>query len=127
MVSWKDDVVIANRLREEIGGLGFIQKLDDLLGTTEVRIGLITHQLPFCDETTGKIARNFKHSDRPRLHIAPDANTDARLEMGIELITLHHIQRDGAMGEEHLARLRINSRRVGLETRHAYQGANHHH
>ena len=50
MTARQNDVVVANGVGKEIGGLGRIVETDDQLGTAEVGLSLTAQQLPFGDE-----------------------------------------------------------------------------
>ena len=104
----QDDVVIADGIGEEIGGLVLVGKSDDLLRATEIGLGLIPQEFTFRNEMARQIARHLEDGDGTSLHVAAYGNADARLKVGVELITLYHVERNGAVGEEYLAALRIH-------------------
>ena len=110
-----DDVVIADGLRQEVVGLALVGELDDLLRAAEVGLRLVAHQLAFGNEVALEVAREFENGDGAFLHKASDARADARLEVGVKFVTLHHVEGDGAMGEEYLTCLRVDAGGVGLK------------
>ena len=57
----QDNVVITNRIREEIGHL---RQLQDYLRTAEVRLGLVAHQLPFRDKAAGQVTGHLEYRNR---------------------------------------------------------------
>ena len=114
-MAWEDDVMVPDGVRQEIRNHVRMRQLDNLLGSAQVWLRLVTDQFALFDEGTGQIARHFEDGDGPFLHIASDANADARFKMGVELIPLNHIKRYGAMGKQHLARLWVDAGRIGLE------------
>ena len=116
MVAGEDDVVIANWVGQEIRGLCRVCQLDDLLRSAEVGLRLVTNQPAFCDEVAREVAGDFEDGDVFLFHIAPDAHAYARLKVGVVLKALHHIERNGAVGKDHLARLWVDAGGVGLET-----------
>ena len=61
------------------------------------------------------------------LLVTANGYADARFEMGVKLIVLKHVKRDGTVGKQHLACLGIDVRRVGLKSRHASYGIGKHH
>ena len=127
MMSWQNNMVIAYGIRQEIGHLAFVGELDNLLGATKIRFGLIAHQRSLCNEIAREIASQLEDSNRPFFHITPDAYANTRLEVGVELIVFYHIERDGAMSKKHLARIRIDRCRIGLKARNTQQRTDHHH
>ena len=56
MVTWHDNVMIANRLLQEIVRLALVRKLNDLLCTTEVGLRLIAYEGTLSYEVTRKVA-----------------------------------------------------------------------
>ena len=77
MMTWEDDVMVSDWIRQEIGGLTGMRQLDDLLGSAQVRFGLIADQLALFDEIAGEIARHLEDGDGSFFHISSDTNTDA--------------------------------------------------
>ena len=77
MMAGEDDVVIADGVREEIGGPVGVRQADDLLGAAEVGLGLVAHQLALFDEAAREVARHLEDGDGAFLHITSDADTDA--------------------------------------------------
>ena len=119
-MSWHDDVVIANGVGQEIVGCEMlILELYDLLRAAEVGLGLIAQQRSLCNEVTREVARNLEDSDRTFFHIASNADADARFEVGVQFVTLHHVEWYCAVSKDNLACLRIDAGRVGLEARDA--------
>ena len=114
-MAWQDNVVIANGIRQEVGGLAGVRQLDHLLRSAQVCFGLVPNQFALFNKMARKVARYLEDRYRSLLHIPSDANADARFEVGVELIALYHIKRYGAMGKQHLARLRVDTGRIGLE------------
>ena len=92
-----------------------MRQLDDLLRAAEIGFRLIVRQQTLGHEIARQVASKFKDRDGSLLHKTSDAHTDARLEMGVEFILLHHIEGNGAMGKQHLTRFRIDVRGIGLE------------
>ena len=115
-MSGQDDVVVADGIVEEIRSLSGRGETDDLLRAAEVWIRLTDRELPFFDEVTRQVAGHLEDGDRPLLHVTSDANADARFEVCVQFVTLHHVQWDGAVGKHHAASLRIDARRIGLES-----------
>ena len=76
-MTWENDVMVSDWIRQEIRGLTGMRQLDDLLGSAEVGFCLIPDQLALFDEVAGKIARHFEDGDGSFLHISSDADTDA--------------------------------------------------
>ena len=76
-MTWENDVMVSYGIRQEIGGLTGMRQLDDLLGSAQVRFGLIPDQLALLDKVAGEIARHFEDGDGSFLHISSDADTDA--------------------------------------------------
>ena len=77
MMTWEDDVMVSDGIRQEIRGLTGMRQLDDLLGSAQVGFCLIPDQFALFDEVAGKIARHLEDRNGPFLHISSDANTDA--------------------------------------------------
>ena len=111
----EDDVVIADGIGEEIGGLTGIGQTDHLLGTAEVGLGEALDEFALSNEAAGEVASHLEDGDGSGLHIAPNAHTDARFIVGVELVALHHVERDSAMGEEQFTRRGIDTCGIGLE------------
>ena len=51
-VAWEDNVVVADRVGEEVSGGRGVVEADDLLGAAEVGLGLVTYQFTLADEMT---------------------------------------------------------------------------
>ena len=117
-----DDVVVADGRGEEVADLRGVGKLNDLLRAAEIRFGLAPEQLPLGDKMAGEVARDLADGDRTGLAVATNGHADARLEVGVEFITTDHVERDGAVGEHHLARLGVDGRGIGLKACAAGQG-----
>lgn len=81
-MAWEDHMVIANGIGEEIGQLGCVLQVDDLLCATEVGFGLITHQTTLGNERAGEVARHLEKRHVALTHIATDAHANARLKVG---------------------------------------------
>ena len=77
MVAGQDDVVVANRVGQEVGSLGGVCQLDDLLRSAEVGFGLVTNQRAFCNEMAREVAGNLEDGDVAFFHVSPDAYADA--------------------------------------------------
>ena len=75
MVTRQYDVVVAYWTGEEIICLTLIGELYHLLGTTEVRLRLVPHQLSLGDKAAREVARHLEDSDGTLLHIAANAHT----------------------------------------------------
>ena len=108
-------MMVTNGIFHEISHLTFIRQFYHLLRPAEIGLRLIAHQRTLGHEIARQIASKFKDRDGSLLHKTSDAHTDARLEMGVEFILLHHIEGNGAMGKQHLTRFRIDVRGIGLE------------
>ena len=108
MVTRQYDVVVAYWTSEEIICLTLVGELYHLLGTTEVWLCLVSHQLSLCNEAARKVTTHLEDCDGPLFHISANAHTDARFEVSVELIAFHHIKRYSAVGEQHLARLWVD-------------------
>ena len=96
-------------------GLHTVGQLDDLLCATHVGQGKAHHQAAFGNEVALQIARHLKDGNGAFLHKASDTRAYTRLEVGVQLIALNHIEGNGAMGEEQLTRLRVDGGRIGQE------------
>ena len=120
-MTWDDDVVIADGVGEEIAGAGWVGEADDLLGAAEVGLRLAAHQLALADEAACQVARDLEDGDGPLCHIPPDADADARLEVGVELVAFNHVERDGTMCKQHFARLGVHRCGVGLKAGYTRQ------
>ncbi len=116
MVSRQNDVVIAYGLCQEIAGETLVVQPDDLLCTAKIGFLLVAYQHALRYEMASQVARNFEDGNRSFLHVSANAYAIARFEMGIQLVAVYHIQRYGAVGKDHLARLGVDGRWVGLET-----------
>lgn len=77
MMAWEDDMVIADRIRQEVGSLAWVRQLNNLLGPAQVWLGLASDQFALFDEAAGEIAGDLEDGDRAFLHIPSDADTDA--------------------------------------------------
>ena len=55
MVTRYDDMVVSYRMRQKIISLLFVCQLYHLLGTTEVWLGLTSHQLALSDKAAFKV------------------------------------------------------------------------
>ena len=77
MMTWEDDVMVSDGIRQKIGGLTGMRQLDDLLGSAEVGFCLVPDQFALFDEVAGEIARHLEDGDGSFLHISSDTNTDA--------------------------------------------------
>ena len=77
MMTWEDDVMVSDGIRQEIGGLTGMRQLDDLLGSAEVRFGLIPDQLALLDKVAGEIARHLEDRNGSFLHVSSDTYADA--------------------------------------------------
>ena len=77
MMTWEDDVMVSDGIRQKIGGLTGMRQLDDLLGSAEVGFCLISDQFALFDEIAGEIARHLEDGDGSFFHISSDTNTDA--------------------------------------------------
>lgn len=108
-------MVVPDRVLEEIPGCVFICEADKLLCAAEVRGLAVFYELSFLSEESGQVSGNLEDGYRAFLHIASDSHSDAGLEMSVELIVLHHVERNGAVGEKDFSLLDIDSCRVGLE------------
>ena len=117
----QDDVVIANGVGQEVGGLARVGELYDLLRTTEVGLRLVAYELALGNKVSGKVAGNFEDSHRTFLHKASYSYSNARLEMCVEFEARDHVQWYGAVCKQHLSCRRIDTCGVGLETAYAYQ------
>ena len=115
-MSWHNDVMIPDRIGQEIRGLRLVRQTDQLLGAAEVGLRLVLDEFALGNETAREVARDLEDGDGSWFHKPSDACAYARFEVRIEFVALHHIEWDGAVGKEHLARLDIDGRRVGLET-----------
>ena len=58
----QDNMVITNRIREEIGRF---RKLQDHLRPTEVRLGLVAQQLPFRGKVAGQVSGDLEYRYGP--------------------------------------------------------------
>lgn len=123
----KDDVMIADGIGEEIGRLALVRKTYQLLGAAEVGLRLVLDEFAFSDEAAREVARDLEDGDGSWFHKPSDACAYARFEVRIEFVALHHIKWDGAVGKEHLARLRIDMCRISLEARDTRQRTYDHH
>lgn len=112
----QDNVVIANRIREEICRF---RQLQDNLCTAEVGLRLVAQQLPFRGKVAGQVAGDLENRYRSFRNMAPDPYADARFEMRIEGITGNHVERHGAVREKDFPGLGIDPGRIGLEARYA--------
>ena len=126
-MSWHDDMMIANGISKEIGGLRLVTEPDDLLRATQIGFSLAAYQFTFSNEVAGQIAGNLEDSHGTVLHEATDTYADARLEVCVEFVALYHIKRYCAVGKEHLTFLRIDMGGVGLETGNAADRFGNHH
>ena len=108
-------MVVADRVLEEIFCGLFVGEADELLGAAEVRGLSVFNEFSFLGEESGQVSGNLEDGYRAFLHIAPDSHADAGLEVSVELIAFHHIQRNGAVGEKDFSLLDIDSCRIGLE------------
>ena len=117
VVSRHDDMMVSDRIIQKILCLFLVCQLDNLLSTAEVCLCLISNQFSFSNKATRHIACHFKDSNRTFLHISSDADTNARLIMGIQFKTLHHIQRNRAMSKQQFTTLRVYLRGITLEAR----------
>lgn len=68
------------------------------------------------------MAGNFQERDRAFGQFAVDADADAGLEVGVEIVGLGHGQRQGAVGEMDFARYGIHLGRITLEAAFAGDG-----
>ena len=91
-MAWEDNVVVTYGISQEIGDLRGIGEVDDLLRATQVGLGLIPNEFSLLGKTAGEVARNFEYGDGPFLHIAADTDADTRLEMGVVLVPLYHVE-----------------------------------
>ena len=98
-----------------------IRQTDNLLRPAQVRFRLATTQFTLFHEVSRQVASHFKDGDRPFFHVSSDTYANARFEMSIQLVALHHIKRYRTMGEQHFTGLRIDRCRIGLETTNAKQ------
>ena len=126
-MSWKNDVMIADGIGEEIGCLALVGETYQLLGATEIGLRLVLDEFALGNETAREVARDLEDGDGSWFHKPSDACAYARFEVRIEFVVLHHIEWDGAVGKEHLARLRIDMRRISLEARDTRQRAPDYH
>ncbi len=102
-------MVVANRIGKEIVGLLRICKLYHLLRTAQVWLCLALLQRGFCCEMARQVATHFEYGDRSLSHVAADANANTAFEMSVELVSLHHVQRNGTVCYEHFATFRIDA------------------
>ena len=72
--------------------------------------------MAFYDKMSGQVACNLEDGNWSFLHEAPDAHTDTWFEVRVVFISLHHVEWDSAVGEDHLTRFWVDARRIGLET-----------
>ena len=86
-----NDVVVADGVGEEIAGLGGVGEAYDLLGAAEVGLRLVSDERSFCDEAARQVAGDLGDGDVAQGHEATDGGADARLEMGVQLVALHHV------------------------------------
>ena len=112
----QDNMVITNRIREEIGRF---RKLQDHLRPTEVRLGLVAQQLPFRGKVAGQVSGDLEYRYGALRNVSADTHADTRFEMRIEGIAGHHVERNGAVREEDFAGFGIDPGRIGLEARYA--------
>ena len=77
MMTWEDDVMVSDGIRQEIGGLAGIRQLNDLLSPAQVWFGLIPDQFALFDKVAGEIARHLEDGNGSFLHTTSDTNTDA--------------------------------------------------
>ena len=119
--------MISDGVGEEVGRVGRVSELDYQLCAAEVWFRFVAHQFTLGNEAAQEVARDFEDSDGSSRHVAADAYTDTRFEVGVQFITFNHVERDGAMGKSHGAVLGIDARRIGLETADANQGVDDSH
>lgn len=55
MMTGKDDVMVANRICQEIGGLCGVRQENDLLRSAQIRFRLVPDQFPFFNERAGEV------------------------------------------------------------------------
>jgi len=56
MISGEYNMVIADRLCQEVGGLRLVYEMNDLLGATEIGLYLTLNQFSLCYEIAREIA-----------------------------------------------------------------------
>ena len=117
VMSFENDVMVANGIGKEIVGQVLVAKPHNKLGAAQTWTCLTPKQFTFSNERPGKIARHFEQSDRTFFNKSPDTNANTRLKMGVKFKMLHHIERNGAMSKHDFPIVNINAGRVRLESR----------
>ena len=56
MISGEYNMVITDRLCQEVGGLRLVGEMNDLLGATEIGLCLTLNQFSLCYETAREVA-----------------------------------------------------------------------
>ena len=111
--------MIAYGVGQEIARLRGIMELDDLLRAAKIGTRFIANQFAFGNEVASQITRNLEQGHRSQGHVSANAHTYTRFEVGVQFVTLNHIEGNGAMSQRHLTRLGIDASGISLETRHA--------
>lgn len=125
VVSGNEEMVVGNGVGEQVRD--DVACLEPYLRATEVRLVLVACERDILRKDTGKVAVHFHQCVVAKRQVGVQGDTDARLEMRLVLVTLCHIQRNGAVRPQHLARIRVHAGRVALETRTARQSVCQHH
>ena len=118
--------MVPDGFRQEIASIGRVQP-DDHLCAAEVLFVLIANEFTFRSEVTLEVARNLEYGHRTLREDTVDAHADAGLKVRFEPPVFHHVERDGAVGEEDLSRLYVDAGRIGLEAGDAGEGVGNHH
>ena len=85
MVTGHDNMMISNRIGQEIAGLVRRQTEDDL-GSAKVWLGLISKQRSFSNKRPSQIPGDLENGNRSLIEMAPYTYSDIGLEMSIECI-----------------------------------------
>ena len=97
VMSWHDDVMVANWVGEEIARSLFVVELNHLLCATQVGLALAFNKHAFLSKVSPQSTAHLENGNRTRLHVATDAYTYTRLKMCVKFIIINHIKRNSAV------------------------------
>ena len=126
MMARNNDVMVGDRILQEIGGV-LRGKAEKHLGPAEVVLILIPKKRSLGEEISVECPGYLEYGDRSFREMSVEPDSDSGLEMSVVSERVHKVRRDCAMGEKDFSGGDVDMGWICLEAGFSGKGLRNHH